>query len=140
MNKITCNVILVPIFEWVRNTRLLVCCLFSYYLSKNLVTLQRGHCGKNFTIQYISCILHITFCKYILTITLFKIHIICCVIHITYYNPVGFRLKVKGKGQSCVAVWYLTPLLGYFIFPHVWLVGVMPCPRKSQKELYKRRQ
>ena len=44
------------------------------------------------------------------------------------------RMKVKGNGQSCIAVWYLTLLLGYFILPPHWLVSVMPCPRKSQKE------
>ena len=29
----------------------------------------------------------------------------------------GMRLKVTGKGQGCVAVWYLTPYFGYFILP-----------------------
>ena len=31
----------------------------------------------------------------------------------------GLRLKVTGKGQGCVAVRYLIPYFGYFIFPHV---------------------
>ena len=35
------------------------------------------------------------------------------------WEGVGFRLKVKVYGQSYVAFWYLTPLLGYFILPHV---------------------
>ena len=51
----------------------------------------------------------------------------------------GMRLKVTGKGQGCVAVWYLPPYLGYFILPPRRLVGVTPYPRKSQKELYKRK-
>ena len=29
-------------------------------------------------------------------------------------------LKVTGKGQGCVAVWYLTPYFGYFILPPLW--------------------
>ena len=45
----------------------------------------------------------------------------------------GIRLKIKGEGQGCVAVWYLTPYFGYFILPPRWLVDVRPCPRKSQK-------
>ena len=47
------------------------------------------------------------------------------------------RLKVKGKGQSCVTVRYLTLYFGYFILPPRWLVGVTPCPRKSQKSYTK---
>ena len=55
-------------------------------------------------------------------------------------NMWGFRgLKVRGNGQGCVAVRYLTPYFGYFILPPRWLVGVMPCSRKSQKELYERK-
>ena len=50
----------------------------------------------------------------------------------------GLWLKVRGNGQGCVAVRYLTPYLVFFILPPRWLVGVMPCPRKSPKELYKR--
>ena len=52
------------------------------------------------------------------------------------YARVELWLKVRGNGQGCVAVRYLTPYFGYFILPPRWLVGVMPCPRKSQKELY----
>ena len=48
-------------------------------------------------------------------------------------------LKVKGKGQGFVAVRYLTPYFGYFILLQRWLVGLMACPRKSQKELNKRK-
>ena len=42
-----------------------------------------------------------------------------------------------GKGQCCVAVWYLTLYFGYFILPPRWLVGVTPCPNKSQKNYTK---
>ena len=56
-----------------------------------------------------------------------------CVCGVSYWRS-------KGKGLSCVAVRYLTPLLGYSILPPRWLVDVTPCPRKSPKELYTRRQ
>ena len=48
-----------------------------------------------------------------------------------------FWLKVRGNGQGCVAVRYLTPYFGYIILPPRWLVGITLCPRKFQKELYK---
>ena len=41
------------------------------------------------------------------------------------------------KGQGCVAVRYITPYFGCIILPPRWLVGGMPCPRKSQKNYTK---
>ena len=49
----------------------------------------------------------------------------------------GLRRKVRGNGQGYVTVRYLTPYFGYFILPSRWLVGVMPFPRKSQKNYTK---
>ena len=42
-------------------------------------------------------------------------------------------------GQAVLPFEYLTPYFGYLILPPHWLVGAMPCPRKSQKELYERK-
>ena len=47
-------------------------------------------------------------------------------------------LRSQGlRGKGCLAVWYLTPYFRYFILPPRWLVSVMPCPRKSQKNYTK---
>ena len=68
----------------------------------------------------------------------------CFVVEIVHVSknstrtPVGY--KVTGKGQGCVAVWYLTPYFGYFILPPRWLVGVTSCPRKSQKNYTKEKK
>ena len=51
----------------------------------------------------------------------------------------GMRLKVRGKGQGCVAVWISDSIFWLYILPPRWLVDVTPYPRKSQKELYKRK-
>ena len=58
-------------------------------------------------------------------------------VHIVWDYFVGMWLKVTGKGQGYVAVWYLTPYFGYFMLPPRLLVGVTPCPRKSQKNYTK---
>ena len=47
----------------------------------------------------------------------------------------GWRPRAKGK--AVLPLEYLTPYFGYFILPPRWLVGVMPCPRKSQKNYTK---
>ena len=47
----------------------------------------------------------------------------------------GWRSGAMGKG--CVAVRYLTQYFRDFILPPRWLVDVMPCPRKSQKNYTK---
>ena len=49
----------------------------------------------------------------------------------------GIGAAGQGQGQSCFAVWYLNPYFGYFILPPRWLVGVMPCSRKSQENYTK---
>ena len=62
----------------------------------------------------------------------------------------GFRIywlcgvSTEGQGQGQMAKLY-SCLISYsiirlFYFTPCWLVGVKPCPRKAQKELYKRRQ
>ena len=46
-------------------------------------------------------------------------------------------LKVRGKGQGCVAVRYLTPYFGYIILPHVdWPVQCL-VQRKSKRNIQK---
>ena len=40
-------------------------------------------------------------------------------------------------GKAVLPFEYLTTYFGYFILPPHWLVGVMPCPRKSQKNYTK---
>ena len=49
-------------------------------------------------------------------------------------------MKVRGNGQGCVAVRYLTPYFGYIILPPRWLVGVTPCPIKSQKRIIQKKR
>ena len=46
--------------------------------------------------------------------------------------------RSRGNGQVCVAVWISDSIfwLIYILPPH-WLVGVMPCPRKSKKNYTK---
>ena len=48
--------------------------------------------------------------------------------------------RVRDIRASWVAVWYLTPYFGYFILPPRWLVGVTPCPRKSQKRIIQKKR
>ena len=53
-------------------------------------------------------------------------------------NCGGMRLKVTGKGQDCVAVWISDSIfLVSLFYPNVDWVGVMPWPRKSQKNYTK---
>ena len=49
---------------------------------------------------------------------------------------VGFWLKVRGKGQGCVAVWYLTPYFGYFILPPRCLA----LPKKVPKRIIQKKK
>ena len=69
------------------------------------------------------------FCPNIMVCTI-KIFLTTCLVGFVW-------LKVTGKGESCVAVRYLTPYFGYFILPPRCQVGEMPCPRKSQKNYTK---
>ena len=54
---------------------------------------------------------------------------------------VGYEwLSSQGlKDKAVLPFEYLTPYFGYFILPPRWLVGVTPCPRKSQKNYTKRK-
>ena len=59
------------------------------------------------------------------------------------YISVGFGVccwRSRAKGKAVMPFDYLTPYFGNFIFSPRWLVGVMPYPRKSPKELCKRQQ
>ena len=40
-------------------------------------------------------------------------------------------------GKAVLPFEYLSPYFVYFILPPHWLVGVTPCPRKSQKNYTK---
>ena len=55
-------------------------------------------------------------------------------------SSVGFYkvfLKVRGWGQDCVAVRYLTPYFGYIILPHVDLPAQCLVQRKSKRNIQK---
>ena len=52
----------------------------------------------------------------------------------------GIRLKVTGKGQGCVAAWISDSIFWLVYFTPRWLVGVMPCPRKSLKNYTKEKK
>ena len=45
--------------------------------------------------------------------------------------------RSRAKGKAVLLFEYLTPYFGYIILPPRWLVGVTPCPRKSQKNYTK---
>ena len=49
-------------------------------------------------------------------------------------------LKITGKGQGCVAVWYLNPYFGNIILPRRWLVGVRLAQESPKRIIQKKRQ
>ena len=46
---------------------------------------------------------------------------------------------IRGEGQACVAIRYLTPYFGYIILPHVDWPAQCLAQRKSQKKYTKRK-
>ena len=48
--------------------------------------------------------------------------------------------EVQGKRAKLCCRLISDFIIRVFYFTPLWQVGVMPCPRKSQKELYKRKQ
>ena len=52
----------------------------------------------------------------------------------------GSRTEGQGQRAKLCSGLISDSIFRLFYFTPRWLVGVTPCPRKSQKELYKRRQ
>ena len=52
----------------------------------------------------------------------------------------GVLTESQGQWAKLCCLLISDSIIRLFYFTPRWLVGVTPCPRKSQKELYKRRQ
>ena len=54
-----------------------------------------------------------------------------------FCGVLGWRSRAKGKAVLPFDIWL--HILVILFYNHVGYVGAMPCPRKSQKELYTRK-